>query len=251
MADGGDDRSAVTGTLATEALKEAGQHLLGLLVHRATEAASQRVAGLTDRLSDVTASGGDLQSALGGGRSRDDGGGAGPANGRSGLTGVLGSLKEKVAAAVGGGGGGGGGGGATKLKMTTIVETLDIALPLRTTYDLWTQFEDFPSFMKKVETVEQESDEKTNWTAKVFVSRRTWDATIVEQVPDSHIVWRSTGAKGHVDGAVTFTEVGPNLTRVLLVLEYWPKGLFEQTGNLWRHRAVGPGSSSSTSDVMR
>ena len=155
-------------------------------------------------------------------------------NGRGGLTGALGSLKEKVATAIGGGGGGGGGGGATKLKMTTIVESLDIALPLRTTYDLWTQFEDFPSFMKKVETVEQESDEKTNWTAKVFVSRRTWEATIIEQVPDSHIVWRSTGAKGHVDGAVTFTEVGPNLTRVLLVMEYWPKGLFEQTGNLWR-----------------
>ena len=118
--------------------------------------------------------------------------------------------------------------------MTTIIEELDIGLPLRTTYDLWTQFADFPSFMKKVETVEQESDEKTNWTAKVFWSRRTWEATIVEQVPDSHIVWRSTGAKGHVDGAVSFTELGPNLTRVLLVMEYWPKGLFEHTGNLWR-----------------
>jgi hypothetical protein len=118
--------------------------------------------------------------------------------------------------------------------MTNIVEGLDVGLPLRTTYDTWTQFADFPSFMKKVETVDQESDEKTNWTAKVFWSRRTWEATIIEQVPDSHIVWRSTGAKGHVDGAVSFTELGPNLTRVLLVLEYWPKGLFERTGNLWR-----------------
>ncbi len=233
MADRGDDRSALTSTLTTEALKEAGQHLLGLLVQRATEAASQRVAGFTDRLTDVTESGGDIRSALGGGRSREDGRGPGSNNGRGGLTGALGGLKEKVATAISGGGGGGGS-GATKLKMTTIVETLDIALPLRTTYNLWTQFEDFPGFMKKVETVEQETDEKTNWTAKVFVSRRTWEATIIEQVPDSHIVWRSTGAKGHVDGAVTFTEVGPNLTRVLLVLEYWPKGLFEQTGNLWR-----------------
>src|SRR5215203_443792 len=118
--------------------------------------------------------------------------------------------------------------------MTNIVEGLDVGLPLRTTYDTWTQFADFPSFMKKVETVDQESDEKTNWKAKVFWSRRTWQATIVEQVPDSHIVWRSTGPKGHVDGAVSFTELGPNLTRVLLVLEYWPKGLFERTGNLWR-----------------
>ena len=131
-------------------------------------------------------------------------------------------------------GGGGGSGGAKKLKMTSIVEGLDVGLPLRTTYDTWTQFADFPSFMKKVETVEQESDEKTNWTAKVFWSRRTWEATIIEQVPDSHVVWRSTGPKGHVDGAVSFTALGPNLTRVLLVLEYWPKGLFERTGNLWR-----------------
>jgi uncharacterized membrane protein len=234
MADGRDDRNALTGTLATEALKEAGQHLLGLLIQRATDAASQRVAGLTDRLTDVTESGGDIRSALGGGQSRGDDPDAESDKGRGGLAGVLGSVKEKVTTAIAGDGGGGGGGATKKLKMTNIVESLDIGLPLRTTYDLWTQFQDFPSFMKKVETVEQESDEKTNWTAKVFVSRRRWDATIIEQVPDSHIVWRSTGAKGHVDGAVTFTEVGPALTRVLLVMEYWPKGLFEQTGNLWR-----------------
>ena len=148
-----------------------------------------------------------------------------------GFKGALIGLKDKIKNAFGGGGGSG---GAVKLKMTNIVEGLDVGLPLRTTYDTWTQFADFPSFMKKVESVNQESDEKTNWKAKVFWSRRTWQATIIEQVPDSHIVWRSTGPKGHVDGAVGFTELGPNLTRVLLVLEYWPKGLFERTGNLWR-----------------
>ena len=91
--------------------------------------------------------------------------------------------------------------------------------------------------MKKVESVETPSDEKTNWKAQVFLSHRTWEATIVEQVPDSHIIWQSKGAKGHVDGAVTFTELGRNLTRVLLVMEYYPQGLFEKTGNIWR--AVG------------
>ncbi len=88
--------------------------------------------------------------------------------------------------------------------------------------------------MKKVESVDQTSDEKATWKAKVFLSRRAWDATITEQVPDSHIVWRSSGEKGHVDGAVTFTSLGPNLTKVCLVLEYYPKGLFEHTGNIWR-----------------
>jgi hypothetical protein len=88
--------------------------------------------------------------------------------------------------------------------------------------------------MKKVENVEQTSDEKLMWKAQVFWSHRTWESQIIEQVPDHRIIWRSKGAKGHVDGAVTFHELAPELTRVVLVLEYHPQGLFERTGNLWR-----------------
>jgi hypothetical protein len=236
MADERDDKGGVAAALPTDALREAGQQLLSLLVQRATEAAAQRVTGFADRLTDVTDSGGDFRAILGGKAQHngqvDDADDAGDADDRpGGLKGALVGLKDKMKNAFGGGGGSG---GAKKLKMTSIIESVDVGLPLRTTYETWTQFADFPSFMKKVETVEQESDEKTNWTAKVFWSRRTWEATIVEQVPDSHIVWRSTGAKGHVDGAVGFTALGPNLTRVLLVLEYWPQGFFERTGNLWR-----------------
>jgi hypothetical protein len=225
----------------------------GLALRRATTS----VTGLTGRLTDVAENGGSgLATAIRGPRPEGT-----PSMG---LGSALGGLRDKITDTVGGGasqlmgkvtgalggdddddddddeengGGGGGGGGTKKLKMTVIVEHHDIGLPLRSTYDLWTQFGDFPEFMKKVESVESASDEKTNWKAKVFFSRRTWEATIVEQVPDSHIVWRSTGAKGYADGAVTFTELGPNLTRVLLVMEYHPKGLFEKTGNIWR--AVG------------
>jgi hypothetical protein len=231
-----ESKGGLAEALPTDALKDAAQQLLGLLVQRATDAAAQRVSGLADRLTDVTASGGDLRGVMNGARTADDDPSSEDHGEQDDKQGILSrawsTVTEKVKDTFGGGGGGGG--GAKKLKMTNIVESLDIGLPLRTTYDLWTQFEDFPSFMKKVETVEQAADEKTNWTAKVFWSRRTWEATTVEQVPDSHIVWRSTGAKGHVDGAVTFTELGPNSTRVLLVMEYWPKGLFEHTGNLWR-----------------
>jgi hypothetical protein len=68
----------------------------------------------------------------------------------------------------------------------------------------------------------------------VLWSHRTWESTILEQVPDDKIIWRSKGAKGYVDGAVTFHELAPRLTRILLVLEYHPQGFFEHTGNLWR-----------------
>ena len=101
-------------------------------------------------------------------------------------------------------------------------------------YDQWTQFQEFSQFMKKVEGVDQKEEQKVEFKAQVLWSHRTWQATIVEQVPDSRIVWRSSGPKGHVDGAVTFHELAPDLTRVLVVLEYHPQGLFERTGNLWR-----------------
>ncbi|TDB92971.1 SRPBCC family protein [Actinomadura sp. 7K534] len=161
--------------------------------------------------------------------------------------GVFGRIKDTVGGVVPGignsdeeddgkdeGKGGGKGGGGKKVKVTNIVEHIDIGAPRRLVYDQWTQFQDYPSFMKKVISVDQADETKLNWQAKIFWSKRTWEATIIEQVPDEHIVWRSQGAKGHVDGTVSFHKLSPNLTRVLLVLEYHPQGFFERTGNIWR-----------------
>ncbi|MEN3271037.1 MAG: hypothetical protein V7646_7931, partial [Pseudonocardia sp.] len=44
--------------LPTDALKDAGQKLLGLLVQRAAEAATDRVSGLSERLTGVAENGG-------------------------------------------------------------------------------------------------------------------------------------------------------------------------------------------------
>ena len=138
------------------------------------------------------------------------------------------ALKDKVKEAVGGGGGG------KKMKVVNILETIDVPVPRRVAYDKWTQFQDIPDFTRKVEKVEQQEDEKVEWKAQVFLSHRTWQATIKEQVPDERIVWESSGEKGHVDGAVTFHELAPDLTRILMTLEYHPQGFFEKTANLWR-----------------
>ena len=119
----------------------------------------------------------------------------------------LAGIKEKVAAAFERGTGKGGR-GSKKLKLTTILETIDVGVPLRLAYDQWNQFSEFPSFMKKVESAERVEDTKLSWKAQVFWSHRTWESTIVDQHPDERIVWRSKGQKGHVDGAVTFHELG-------------------------------------------
>ena len=134
----------------------------------------------------------------------------------------------------GGGSPGNAVGDDTDLKVTNIVESIDVPVSREVAYELWTQFEEFPSFMKKVEAVNQKDPEVVTWKAQIFWSHRTWTSKIVDQVPPERIVWKSEADKGKVDGAVTFHELAPDLTRVLVSLEYFPQGLFERTGNLWR-----------------
>lgn len=155
---------------------------------------------------------------------------------KAGLSGAATGVKEQVKDVFTGGGGSKGSNRGAK-KVTNIVETIEVGVPISVAYNQWTQFEDWSDFMKKVENVEQESEEKVNIKGQVFWSHRTWDSTIIQQVADEQIVWRSTGQKGHLDGAVTFHRLGPRLTRILVVVEYYPQGFMEKTGNIWR--AVG------------
>jgi Polyketide cyclase / dehydrase and lipid transport len=209
-------------------LKDEVQNLLGELAELGVVAARDAIGGATERLTDYVQQGGGpgLMAAVTGAKSM--------AEGKSPMRSVLSAgwagLKQKL----GGGGKGGKGGQGKGLKVTNIVESIDVGVPVRMAYNQWTQFADFPSFMKKVEGVNQEEDNKLSWKAQIFWSHRSWESTIIKQIPDERIVWRSEGAKGHVDGAVSFHEIGPNLTRILLVLEYHPQGFFEGTGNLWR-----------------
>ncbi|MFG2315694.1 MULTISPECIES: SRPBCC family protein [Streptomyces] len=124
-----------------------------------------------------------------------------------------------------------GGGGQ---KPTVIIEYVDVGVPLRTAYDQWTQYQDFSTFAKGVKSANRADDTSSDWQLKVFWSNRSWKATTTEQVPDDRISWTSEGAKGSTKGVVSFHELADSLTRVVLVIEYYPKGLFEKTGNIWR-----------------
>ncbi len=119
-------------------------------------------------------------------------------------------------------------------KPVVIMEHIDVGVPVRDAYDQWTQYQDFSTFAKGVKSAGSADDTTSDWKLKVFWSNRSWKAHTTEQVPDTRIAWTSEGAKGTTKGVVTFHPLGENLTRVLLVMEYYPKGLFEKTGNIWR-----------------
>ncbi|MFI9154431.1 SRPBCC family protein [Streptomyces sp. NPDC053367] len=124
--------------------------------------------------------------------------------------------------------------GSVGQKPTVIMEYVDVAVPLRTAYDQWTRYQDFSTFAKGVKSAQRADDTTSDWQAKIFWSNRSWKAHTLEQLPDDRIAWSSEGAKGTVKGVVSFREISENLTRVLLVIEYYPQGLFEKTGNIWR-----------------
>src|SRR3954462_4662842 len=213
-----------TGTEGLDKLKDSGQELFRNLGDKALDSVNDKLSGLTDKLTDIGDGGPIGKAAAKAGEATAKG--DNPVMG--GLKGAASGLKDKVT-----GGGGKGGGGSKATKSTNIVETIDVGVPLSVAYNQWTEFGAFPSFMKKVESVEAPDDNKITFKAQIFLSHRSWEATILEQIPDERIVGRSKGQKGHVDGAVTFHEIGPNLTRILVVLEYYPQGLFEKTGNIW------------------
>ncbi len=142
---------------------------------------------------------------------------------------VMGALKN-----LGGGGKGGKRKSGSGHKPTVIIESIDVGVPVRTAYDQWTRFQDFSSFAHGVKSASRADDTHSDWQAKIFLSSRSWKATTTEQIPDYRIQWTSEGAKGTTKGVVSFHELEENLTRVLLVMEYYPSGLFEKTGNIWR-----------------
>ncbi|MFE6666159.1 SRPBCC family protein [Streptomyces sp. NPDC057697] len=191
------------------------------------EKAGDKLIDATDQLADVAQNGGSLSKI-----------GANLLSGDSPLkavfSGAAQNVKETISEKAKGVLGGGKGRKSGDKKVTNIIEVIDVGVPLRTAYDHWTQYEKFSSFTKGVRDVSRTGETESDWKAKVGPSTRGWKATVQEQVPDERIVWTSEGSKGSTRGAVSFHELAPGLTRIVLVVEYYASGLFEKTGNLWR-----------------
>ncbi|MEO8437062.1 MAG: SRPBCC family protein [Chloroflexota bacterium] len=114
--------------------------------------------------------------------------------------------------------------------MSQIIETIDVNVPVRTAYDQWTQFEEFPLFMEGVEKVEQIDDTHLRWKAKVAVVEKEWTAEISEQVPDERIAWHAVEGATNA-GVVTFHRLSEDTTRVTLQLDVEPEGPVEKVGD--------------------
>jgi uncharacterized membrane protein len=112
----------------------------------------------------------------------------------------------------------------------TIEQSIDVDVPVRTAYNQWTQFEEFPEFMQGVEYVHQIDDTHLGWKAEIGGVSHEWEAEITEQRPDERIAWKSTDGKG-ISGVVTFHRLGEDNTRIMVQFDWEPEGLVESTGS--------------------
>lgn len=198
------------------------------LGRKALSSAGDQVDKIADRFDGAGGEGGSTNEAAKAG-AEEIAEGKSPA--KAALSAATAGAKDKIKGAFGGGSSGSGGSG--DFKFSNIVETADVGVPLSVAYNAFTSFEDWPDFMKKVENVERTDDVKLSVKGQAVWSHRTWEATITEQVPDSHIVWESTGSKGYISGSVSFHEVTPTLTRIIAIGEYHKQGFVEGIGALW------------------
>jgi uncharacterized membrane protein len=114
--------------------------------------------------------------------------------------------------------------------MSKIEESIEVQQPVRTVYNQWTQFEEFPQFMEGVEEVKQLDDTHVHWKAKIAGKTRDWNARITEQIPDERIAWTSEDG-AHNGGVVTFHKLDDSTTKVMLQLEFKPEGVVEMVGD--------------------
>ena len=128
--------------------------------------------------------------------------------------------------------------------MTKIIETIDVAVPVTTAYNQWTQFESFPTFLDEVESIHQIDDTHTHWKVKVGGATREFDAVITEQHPDERVAWASTSGETTHAGVVTFHKLEDNKTRVTVQIDWEPEGFLETAGSL-----IGMGQHAVKKDL--
>jgi hypothetical protein len=120
-----------------------------------------------------------------------------------------------------------------------VQQAVDIAVPLSVAYNQWTQFEEWPEFMHRLDQATQEDDCTVSFRAKVWGMSKEFVGEIVEQRPDERIQWSVKEGVAHT-GVVTFHELAPRLTRVQVSLDVEPGSLLEKAARGMRHvkRAV-------------
>ncbi|MEU4240309.1 SRPBCC family protein [Actinoplanes sp. NPDC026619] len=113
--------------------------------------------------------------------------------------------------------------------MSTVTESVDVEVPVRTAYNQWTQFEEFPRFMDGVREIRQLDETHMHWKTEIGGVKREFDAEITEQLPDERVAWKATEGEKQA-GVATFHRLDDTHTRITVQMDFEPEGAVEKAG---------------------
>lgn len=108
--------------------------------------------------------------------------------------------------------------------MPRVEKQITVQAPPEVVYQVWRNFDNFPSFMDNVAEVRMLDENRSHWKAKEPLGQEAeWDAEITLDERGRAIEWRSLEGTGNVrtQGRVDFVPKEDG-TRLHLVLEYEP-----------------------------
>jgi uncharacterized membrane protein len=129
--------------------------------------------------------------------------------------------------------------------MASIEESIEVNVPVRTAYNQWTQFEEFPTFMDGVKEVRQLDDTHLHWVVENNGKTAEFDAEVTEQKPDERVAWKTVDGKSHA-GVVTFHKLSDERSKVIVQMDWEPDGMVESLG-----AAIGSDDRRVKADLER
>ena len=113
-------------------------------------------------------------------------------------------------------------GGRRSIEFT---KTLHIEAPVEELFEFWSNFENFPKFMRNVRVVRKNADDSWHWeVAGPLGARVQWDSRVTQFAPNQVIAWATVpGAPVQHAGGVRFDKEG-NGTRLQIEMGYNPAG---------------------------
>jgi DUF2934 family protein/polyketide cyclase/dehydrase/lipid transport protein len=102
-----------------------------------------------------------------------------------------------------------------------------MAAPLLLGWRLWAQA------LRYVVEVRQHGPEALSWKVQMGGKEKQWEARIIEQIPDTSIVWESVDGTSN-RGVIRFEPLGTDTTRLTVVMEYEPEGFLEKAIDIFR-----------------
>jgi uncharacterized membrane protein len=109
----------------------------------------------------------------------------------------------------------------------TVTRSIIVRASVEDAYQAWSMFENFPHFMKHVESVHKTGAGKSHWEVKgPLGSTVEWVAETTTMEANKRIGWNTKDDAGDVttSGQVTFNPLADDQTEVTVTMNYDPKG---------------------------